>query len=117
MRWSPTKVRCLQVHGPLEEDEPLDGLDPFRLLADGYTLFVQLEPGDGTRYGLLLTSGAHGINVMRVGAPSDGSVRLSLDRTMRPEDCIALAPGNEWTRTLLAWWLNKLRLVGAGVEE
>jgi hypothetical protein len=113
MRWSPTRVRCLQAGGPLDADEPPD-TDLFSLLRDGYAVFVELQPGDGTRYGLLLTSGAHGINVMRIGALSDGSVRLSLDHAMRPEDCTALAPANEWTRMLLAWWLNELRLVGAG---
>lgn len=111
MTFAPTRVLCLQSHGPLESDEP-DDADIFGLLADGYAVFVQLEPGDGTRYGLLFTSGAHGIDVIRIGSPSAGSVRVTLDRLITADDCGPLAPSNEWSRAFFAWWLNCLRQEG-----
>lgn len=111
LRWAPTKIRCLQAFGPLEADEPLDA-DLFELLAGRYSVFVELQPGDGTRYGLLLTSGAYGINAMRVGEPCDGSVRVQLDVKLTPLMCATLAPFNQWSQIFFAWWLNELRMVG-----
>jgi hypothetical protein len=111
MKFAPTRVLCLQSFGPLASDEPADA-DIFRLLSDGYSVFVELQPGDGTRYGLLLTSGANGINAMRVGSPSDGSVGVTVDKTLTTDDCRALAPGNLVSRVFFAWWLNRLRQEG-----
>lgn len=113
MKFAPTRILCLQAHGPLDADEPSDAgiLD---LLANGYSVFVQLEPGDGTRYGLMLTGGAYGDNrvyATRVGSPGEGSVEVQLEQGqwLVPDDCIPLAPGNEWSRVFFAWWLNQLR--------
>jgi hypothetical protein len=109
MRFEPTRVLCLQSHGPLDSDEPNDA-NILSLLADGYAVFVELQPGDGTRYGLLLTEAVSGINVMRIGAPArGGSVYVSLGRpAIVEEDCAPLAPSNPWSRVFFAWWLNAL---------
>lgn len=111
MRWAPTRIRCLQAFGPLDMDEPVD-TDIFYLLGEGYSVFVELQPGDATRYGLLLTSGAYGVNATRVGSACDGSVRVALDVKVTQEMCAVLAPFNEWTQIFFAWWLNELRMVG-----
>ena len=111
MRWQPTRILCLQAHGPLDADEPKDA-DIFGLLADGYAVYVELQPGDGTRYGLFLGAGVDGIaslTVMRIGAPADGSVIVEPDRELTAEDCRPLAAMNLWSREFFAWWLNGLR--------
>jgi hypothetical protein len=111
MRWQPTRVLCLQAHGPLDADEPRDA-DILELLADGYSVYVELQPGDGTRYGLFLGAGVDGlasITVMRAGAPTDGSVLVEPDRELTAEDCRPLASHNAWSREFFAWWLNGLR--------
>jgi hypothetical protein len=108
MVFAPTRILCLQCSGPLDGDEPAHA-DILQLLADGYSVFVELQPGDGTRYGLLLVSGMHGVSAVRVGAASDGSVSVSLDKVLTPDDCRPLAPNNEWSRVFFAWWLNCLR--------
>lgn len=109
MRFTPTRIRCLQSFGPLDADEP-DDADILDLLADGYSVFVELQPGDGTSYGLLLTSGAAGITVVRIGVWSDGSVLLPRGDSshIATDDCLPLAPSNKWSRELFAWWLNGL---------
>ena len=111
MRWASARILCLQAHGPLDADEPKDA-DIFGLLADGYSVYVELQPGDGTRYGLMLGAGVDGIasiTVMRIGAPADGSVLLEPDHELGPEDCRPLAAMNLWSREFFAWWLNGLR--------
>lgn len=111
MRWAPARVLCLQAHGPLDADEPASA-DVFALLAEGYSVYVELQPGDGTRYGLMLGAGVDGIasiTVMRIGAAADGSVLLEADRELTAEDCRPLAAMNLWSRELFAWWLNGLR--------
>jgi hypothetical protein len=114
MRWAPARILCLQAHGPLDADEPADA-DIFALLADGYSVYVELQPGDGTRYGLLLGAGTDttaAITVMRIGAAADGSVLLEADRELSPDDCRPLAAMNLWSREFFAWWLNSLRTAG-----
>lgn len=109
MRFKPTRVLCLQSHGPLVSDEPEDADIP-GLLDDGYSVFVELQPGDGTRYGLLLTSGAGGITVVRIGAWGAGSALLPEGdgSHIAADDCLPLAPRNEWSRVFFAWWLTAL---------
>jgi hypothetical protein len=111
MRWAPARILCLQAHGPLDADEPRDA-DLFGLLADGYSVYVELQPGDGTRYGLILGAGVDrlaAVTVMRIGAPADGSVLVEPDHELTAEDCRPLAAMNLWSRTFFAWWLNELR--------
>jgi hypothetical protein len=116
MKFKPTRILCLQAQGPLDSDEP-DDAEVCTLLLDGYAVFVELQPGDGTRYGLLLTTGfaadrkqtvGAGINVTRIGAIADGSLIVPFGKPPTPKDCIPLAPSNEWTQLFFAWWLTAL---------
>lgn len=107
MRLEPTEVICLQSHGPLESPEPRDA-DILELLNDDYAVFVELQPGDGTRYGLVLTGNSERFTVMRVGSRSEGAVTVARGITLTPAICTPLAPSNDWTRVFFAWWLNAL---------
>ena len=109
MKVEPTRVRCIAQHGPLEGDEPSSIHDIRFLLDSGYTMFVNLQPGDGTQYGLLLAPLAQrqrGCTVMRVG-PANGAVVVSPDVALQPEDCAPLS-NNPWSQQFFAWWLNHL---------
>ncbi len=107
MAFQPTRVLCLQAHGPLEADEPEDA-DILELVTAGYSVFVQLEPGDGTRYGLLLSRTADGLSVMRIGDVGDGATTVIHGRPVGQLECSPLAPYNQWSRIFFAWWLNRL---------
>ncbi len=115
MRLAPTRILCLQAHGPLDADEPTDA-DILGLLTEGYAVFVQLEPGDGTRYGLLLTADLYAdsecLTVVRIGVPNGRALFVgpaNEGAALQPDECMPLARSNEWSRVFFAWWLNELR--------
>lgn len=82
-------------------------------------MFVRLEPGDATRYDLLITWGvahtsAFGLSpgqscesliVLRLVS---GEVRgATLFGWMNYGAVAQIANGNEWSATLLTWWLDE----------
>lgn len=105
MKWAPKRVLCLQAHGPLDGDEP-DHTDILALVALGYSVFVMLEPGDGTRYGLMIVGNGEQVVVTRVGARSRGAVVARLGFGLPERDCAVFGEG--WTPTFLAWWIAGL---------
>jgi hypothetical protein len=107
MKWCPTRVLCLQSHGPLDANEPPDA-DIRDLLDERYTVFVELQPGDGSRYGLLLVPGPAGVTVAQVGSYDGCAVRLAYGVPVTREACLALAPNTLWSQELFAWWLTRL---------
>lgn len=107
MKFEPTRILCLQAFGPLDGDEP-EGADILGLLGDGYTVFVELQPGDGTRYGLLLTGAPGRFSVMRVGGHSTGAITVEREVLTTAAMCEPLAPFNTWSQEFFAWWVNKL---------
>lgn len=90
-----------------------------QLLHQGMQVHVQLEPGDGTRYDLLLTwlpavrtafhlgdEARDGLLVTRVVG---GQVVGSAVYGWFSYGAIArIANGNEWSAELLSWWLDEL---------
>jgi hypothetical protein len=117
MAFAPSRTLCFDPHGPLDGDEPIDGSSPdyvgwqlAQFMDDGYSVFVELQPGDGTRYGLLLNGDGHGgMVVARVGCWSEGSVWLRSGVAVKVSECAPLAPTNAWSCVFFAWWLNTLR--------
>ena len=110
MEWKPKRILCLQPFGPLAMNEP-ENANILDILADGnYSVFVNLQPGDGTQYGLLLGMGSDDtFTATSVGVVSTGGIVVDLNVPMTPQDCRPLAPNSHWSRVLLAWWLNGLR--------
>lgn len=107
MKLTPTRILCLQAHGPLDGDEPPD-VNILGLLADDYTVFVELQPGDGTRYGLLLSGPSSRFTVMRVGGYGTGAISVVRGEPVTSAMCEPLCPFNGWTQEFLAWWLSAL---------
>lgn len=129
-----TSTQDLEYHGRQMEAEPsnipLSGV--VHQLRDGRTVYVCLEPGDATRYDLLITpfSGIRGNNQgprnegLPTWNPDEEHFVVSRLVDMRPlhsaviwRDCwdgehIALARYgvgvNEWTHELLSWWFARL---------
>lgn len=110
--WRPTAVRCISAGRPLQEDEPsLISADDIRaLLEDGYGLIVELQPGDATRYSLVLAPTADGAVVCMTGRAKDiaGPYRMAWSVPVTEVDVVDLHR-NEWSRRLIAWWLEELR--------
>jgi hypothetical protein len=82
---------------------------------------VQLEPGDGTRYDLVVTwapaiAGAFYLTArdagdfLHVTRVIGGDLIYSMlfgEASIRPAH-MPIANGNEWTAVVLAWWLDEL---------
>lgn len=95
------------------------------VLKDEHPLVVQLEPGDGTHYSLLITPAAHPYiqhSLGRWGIPDDiaqdyllvtkldqmgpmASIWINVKTEIGVWQTAKLSP-NEWSQELLAWWLN-----------
>jgi len=119
-----TELELLQYHGRAMDPKPIN--TTVRRLAEGLaagqTLVAQLEPGDGTFYGLLVSPAWSPYlerELGRFGVPqrsardflivtylrdSGGEQFFATDRV----EGFDLPTRNEWTRTLLAWWLRGL---------
>ncbi len=104
-------VHGLTPSGPFESPEPPEVESILTILRARYTALVAIEPGDGTRYGLLLSFGGRAPSFALYLARVEGgpSVRIDLERAMTTEDMRPLANGNDWTAACLAWWANELR--------
>lgn len=100
-----------------------------RRLRDGVSVCVQLEPGDGTHYGLMLTPlGTPDVmgGLGRLGIPPLDAlgylwctdvvnkrgcpVRFPSPWVLGPHDFEDMS-NNKWSQVLLAWWFNRLREV------
>ena len=94
-------------------------------LANGYTVYVCLEPGDATRYDFLITPVSAIVTDTRGTRGLSGwadNYKLVLTRlyNMRPAggmvccrgmwegELAEFARGNNWTVTLFDWWLEQL---------
>ncbi len=94
-------------------------------VAAGQPIVVVLEPGDATRYRLLIVPCWNaevdgGGNLSDIGIPSKaareflmvtqfddlGGMMFFASRNVGEHDLGAIK--NEWTRTLLTWWVNQL---------
>lgn len=95
---------------PVRSDEP----DCAEAVRQGVPLYVVLEPGDGTRYDLVVSRLARAERLP--GEPmqfvvsriqSGTHVASQLFDAEKP-DASAIANGNDWSATVLAWWLSEL---------
>lgn len=127
------EMNALRYHnGRAMQWEPVNrsGDDLVQDLGRGFQCFVQLEPGDGTRYDLLLTwpaarlereafhlSASEARYTMLVIRLRGGDVAgATLYGSMNYGAVKAIASGNEWTAAFLEWWLEELvRRVAARV--
>ena len=105
MNPTPTRVVTIDVMGPLASDEPAE-LESFRFLAEGdMALSVELQPGDGTRYGLVLVRVRDGFTVNLIGQWATSGIVVRWGEVVRPLDAAPLSE-NGWTIQLMAWWLT-----------
>lgn len=107
MAWKPTRVQCMKPSRVLVP-EPPDHLDLRMLLHDGYSIVVELQPGDATMYGLVLSPTPDGAVAVRVGIASPGACVLRWGSKVDFADAVAIAGGNVWSAEFLAWWLTRL---------
>lgn len=111
MLWTPCSVRCISGGESLRQDEP-GGLTPWDLrdmLSSGYGLIVRLEPGDATRYSVVITPLRDGFVLGTTGGVAVGSVQINWHTPTPPEHFRVLS-SNEWTQQFLHWWSEVLRI-------
>ena len=121
----------LEYRGKKMEFVPVNVLpsDMIRLIHQGVPQVVILEPGDATRYTLLLIPLDRGDNVVghldSIGIQGEDAERYLFVSKLSPDACpgtfVPFGPdatvgtydvldltSNEWSRELLAWWLTSL---------
>ncbi len=113
MAWTPSRVRCIHGGTVLAADEPEGGpLSRLRqivgLLRDGYGCVVELQPGDGTRYSLVLLPLHDGFLAGLTGTRRIGSPRAWFGKPFVFED------ENPWTAAFISWWASALTEREAG---
>lgn len=79
-------------------------------LMGGMPVKVILEPGDGTKYVLAIIPDQGSFWVMRMRALKEGmGAWMNLkDPDITDQDITEVAGGNEWSKTFLRWWLERL---------
>lgn len=75
------------------------------VMVDQHPVFVVLEPGDATRYDLLLARVPEKPLVAVAYFQQEKAVTFYSGRQVYPWDMVGLT-SNEWSRRLLAWWLT-----------
>lgn len=100
MTWAPVRPSTFRLMDQLKER--------------GTSSYIILEPGDATRYELIVSRPpTGGLIVQRVsgGEPSGTAFMLyeytrveEIEHRLKDNGC-----HNAWSRTLLAWWLDGLR--------
>lgn len=110
----------LEYHGKPLTWEPINTSVLILLdgLSGGFTKFVELDPGDATRYELLITWVPHLRTAFRFDEPGDhllvvrlisgDPIAVSLFGYAVFGGAGRLANGNEWSAVLLNWWLDEL---------
>lgn len=107
-------------------------VDMIRLLHQGVAQVVILEPGDATRYTLLIFPLDRGDNVSAhldaIGIRGEDAHRYLFVSKLSPDECpgtfvlfgadvpvgtydVVELTENEWSRELLAWWLTTLNIL------
>jgi hypothetical protein len=116
LTWSPTRLHCIHVSGPLLNSEFIPGSEEYtaglirRLLFENYAIYVELQPGDATRYGLILHPMQEGFIVTRLGGKIDWPLLVNWHEELSDPitSTEALSLGNPWTAKVLYWWLDNL---------
>lgn len=114
MRWTPTAVRAVSAGHPLGGDElDLDVRDVRALLGDGYALIVELQPGDATRYSVLLSPWEQPASAGFVLTTSGGGMweplTVEWNNPLAPADDLGRHFANPWSNRFLIWWAEELR--------
>lgn len=88
-------------------DEPLSALK--ERMAKGQPIYAKLEPGDGTRYELIVTHLPHyGTLVARIDYGVERVRGVYLGDHFPARELVPMCGPNPWTRTFLDWWLHAL---------
>jgi hypothetical protein len=83
------------------------------ILEDGYGLIVELQPGDGTRYSVILSPTRDGFILTTTGGMTDHPIIGTWDRGVSATLDGEPLSRNAWTATFLAWWAQTLALAPA----
>jgi hypothetical protein len=116
LTWTPRRVHSVQGGRPLDIREPPHWLAPAavrRLLEAGYGLIVALQPGDGTRYSMILSPTVGGFVLTTTNSDALGPYDVAWASETSADEAVCLGR-DEWTRTLLAWWCEELRSGSGG---
>lgn len=107
--WEPMKDYPLTRYGQEMTPEPMNTRIHLVQIAlhQGVPIRAVIEPGDATRYELVVTNlFTRGIIVTRIDGTHSTTVHLDgMDANTR-EDLIPLCNRNHWTQEVLYWWLT-----------
>lgn len=101
----------LKYHGTPMKVEPRNiSMDSARAtLRNFQPVYCVLEPGDGTRYEVVVMyMRGYGYMFCRVDRGEDKVRGVYLSDHYHPDELIPAAGRNDWTLVLLDWWLRQL---------
>lgn len=100
----------LLYHGRPMKDVTVFGKSPKEVaeqIKTGFPIRVELEPGDGTNYRLIIMIDPSMVEVLVIVYEQRFSADVLSFNNLQPYDLDKLSD-NQWTCEFLSWWLNKV---------